>query len=770
MKQFDTASIKSRLIAALTGKEGWGQILTDSATASLFGALAESESELVRYFEYLLREAKWQYAQNTSSLLTEAAYLGYFPVRKQSAIGEVTISHDALLNTADLSRSALEDFSSYIGPTINIPMGTAILSSNGLFYVTVNGVSYTSGLKYIDVPVIQGIIQSKSITVLGNPFEIVGIPNNVSSGFVEAANNDISNRFFSVTVQVPGSVQSIPVSIKEDIYLAQPNEYACEVVTSKDFSTVSVMFGNGVAGIQIPANSIVTINYIYTLGENGNESNSYVLTRFFNTSEVISSLNMTNFGAVLGGKREDTLEEVRNKAPQQYLIDGSIVTANSYKKIIESLPYIRLATVFQTSYTNSMTQSTDSAIVYSALSSLGTTPPSNITSDVNLLLENKISPLDYVVYEPLKFLHLKVNVKANAPIRVAANINALVKGMLYTKYNIHQQLFKQKFDNSLVISDVVSYERNLVNVVVQTEAVCDLPAGSFIVDPSYPGYYKSEFSFDRSYTRMAGFLEGKTHCLKINIEFLCESCLDSSRTLFLFQDLEQNQSLSCNFGVAAGTSGGNFTICGEDVTIGSEYITNPIILATALYNKIMGITNITDHYTVSNPSAGVLTISPKTEGTQAATISTAIIGVTIRKIENVSYYVTQYPLITKITDYNYVINNILNSAVAPFRITEENSSIANRAGTYIPFKVNLDYYSLFTADHDVTPLASGTLSIPEYLDQDNVYLGFSNHTATELNANVRIQVMAIPFSSVVEGYYPNNIIQINEEDITIEVT
>src|SRR6478735_2090194 len=136
MKKFDPDSIKSRFVTSITKNEEWAQILSDSAIDSLATSTVEPVAEAVRYFEYLQKESKWKPAQNLSSMITEAQYLGYTPRRKISAVGSLVISHDPNLkmvgisNTAPTTIEGLPAFlTQYGGAHQSIAAGTIV--SNG---------------------------------------------------------------------------------------------------------------------------------------------------------------------------------------------------------------------------------------------------------------------------------------------------------------------------------------------------------------------------------------------------------------------------------------------------------------------------------------------------------------------------------------------------------------------------------------------------------------------------------------------------------------
>ena len=128
MKKFDSTSIETRLLDSLIQKADWKRVIEESAVRSLISTIAEGNAEIARYFEYLLRESRWDMAKNLTSLLALAPYLGYKAARKTSAIGYIYVSHDPTLAEAGSTffESQLNELSVYAGKDITIPLGTKI--------------------------------------------------------------------------------------------------------------------------------------------------------------------------------------------------------------------------------------------------------------------------------------------------------------------------------------------------------------------------------------------------------------------------------------------------------------------------------------------------------------------------------------------------------------------------------------------------------------------------------------------------------------------
>jgi hypothetical protein len=541
MKTFAEDEITKRLLQSLQTKTGWTQIITDSAITSEMGAHAESNAELARYFEYLLREGKWKEAKNIYSLLTQAPYLGYKPSRKVSSIGEIVFSHDSQLQYSGVTNIfSTADLDTYLSPYsgtpshIVIPKGT-IISTGNIQFITIKDVSYDTGMKWVSIPVIQGIQKSLTFQMLGNSFESIRIVSN----FVEDADNTTSNQFLTVYDTPSGYPTSIRYTEYEDIFLAPYDALAYDVNTSADYSYVTIRFGNGVAGSKIPVNSTATVNYLETLGSLGIVSSNFVINTILSTTLPIK-FYATNFSSALGGRDEDTLEDIREKAPQKYLLQGGIVTLNDYKATVLSIPSIAKSIAYAGTTVDPSTGSIRDTIFYSGVDTAGNAPDSTtITDFMDALILGKTHPLDFVKYELPEFLHVKIGVKAIAK-NTQADLSALQTNLhtgLISNYGILSK--NSDFAKSLDNSSVITYcydNADIKNVTSRIEAVVDLPPSKFLPDTVLPNYYYINFTFDRSYLRLRGFNDGVLHALKVQLYLNCASCIQNSRTLFVVAD------------------------------------------------------------------------------------------------------------------------------------------------------------------------------------------------------------------------------------------
>ena len=546
MKKFDTTSIETRLLDYLSQQSDWKRIIEESAVKSLLETIAEGNSELARYLEYLLRESRWDLAKNLTSLLTMAPYLGYKANRKTSSIGYVYISHDPLLSQAGITffESQLNTLSNYTGSDISIPLGTK-LSDGVRTFITTQEVTYSAvisgrSIKYLKVPIIQGI-QRNFVTqtpAAGTTFETIQIinPN------IENASDEVSSKFFTVRGYLGGNMASTPVvfSVKEDIHLAAEDEYAFDVNTASDYSYISIRFGDGYSGKLLPVGTILQISYLESMGEDGNQPESYTINKFdVDSTSSILKLYMTNFDPCLGGHDEDTIDDVRGKAPTQYLRDGSIITEDAYKTAIETIPSVSKATVYSGVGKDEFGIYKD-MIRYSAIDVLGSAPEASFIEDAVLTrLVGKKSPLDLLVYDEPNYVGLKINLTGKISNKEAdiTAISTSVSDLIYERYNIFNVNFQEGFDPTELINLLRVNVPSLQNINILLETYVRLVPSTFIAS-SGGTLYEKNFAFDSSFVGLRSFGEGKKYAVKLDILFKCAECQQNNRTLFILYDAE----------------------------------------------------------------------------------------------------------------------------------------------------------------------------------------------------------------------------------------
>lgn len=429
MKRFDYESVKSRLIARAKINADSATILDDSAFNNVLDVFSEGISEAARYLEYNTMEKKWTNAQNMPSLTHMGKLIGRKRKRPVSSIGYVVVSHtDAngnnrlanygkyffdLDQASDYDNIIQETNSNYIersalvpwtcSDVYTIPKGTIFKSANGTQFISTQAVSTRllsnaykdisassskledfisaggwDGIKYVKVPVIQGIqIETALGTTRGVRFESFAL----NAENVEDASNTISKNYFSIEV-TPATANAKTEVWAEipNIRLAGPYDKVYETKLSEDGTFIIIKFGDGISGYMPPRGSTIVCKYLETLGSKGNiEATGQIQDMTFptgykmidpRTNTISTFLSCTNITSISGGRDIEDEDEYRLNAPTSYLSSYTTAVKSAYeKKIKEASPVLlgKLKCFSDTNFNASQIDTTFDENVYDEL-------------------------------------------------------------------------------------------------------------------------------------------------------------------------------------------------------------------------------------------------------------------------------------------------------------------------------------------------------------------------------------------------------------------
>ena len=354
-KRFDQEQILNRLLQRLQVSENWSSLISQGTVGNLLNVIAEGNSEIARYLEYLYNEKKWVNSRNMSSITHLTDLISYKRSLPKSAIGFIIVSHTDLEGNPRLAnygslffnldqasdwdnltkneRSSNTEKSALVPWTSDqsyiIPRGTIFKSATGIPYISIetiesrplkepfsaikaDPIKYAdfikaggwNGVKYVKVPVIQGekiLVHFGRAT--GERFESFSI-DNLS---VENASNPISNSYFKINVTpviFNNGVESESnrTEVWEqiiDIRLAGPYDKVFEKKILNDSNKVLIKFGDGITGQRLPERARISCEYLLTMGLSGNIENRFQITDMVfppGFTQIDSRFNsMTNF-------------------------------------------------------------------------------------------------------------------------------------------------------------------------------------------------------------------------------------------------------------------------------------------------------------------------------------------------------------------------------------------------------------------------------------------------------------------------------------------
>lgn len=636
MKRFDFASLKARIFKRLRISEKWSVILGDGTIGHLIDAIADSFAELARYMEYLLGEKKWLTARNISSIEQNAKLIGYKRQLPTSAIGFILVSHtdengkdrlanlgqtffdiNAKSNYDDIEKTdaeSLEETDALVpwvcDDIYTIPKGTRFIANNNVEFFSIANVSSRTfkngwtainesqelldsfydtgawnGIKYLKIPVIQGIQKTLSIgKTTGARNECFKIP----TLDVEAAANAISSEFFKVVIK-NGDKEEIYVEIL-DINAAGPDDKVFEKSILKDESGIKLKFGNGING-KIPATGgIIYVDYIETLGSAGNIDGQYQVTKMVPKSPIVDPrtnqqatfLSCTNTSAIQGGRDIEDVDDIRKNAPAAYIKSYTISTEeNLYDFILKRSPLNLLhCSVYSTeneieNINYSSTEETVDDVVkeinnfinISALLSNGEIIEESEVEDTFMMplrrsLNDLKCPNDCYKYVAPNKIELAVSVKVKTS-DLDTDIETMkdyLSTVITNEYDIYNQTFYEPIYSSKVTSLCKTFKFcDSVSTIVEAVAKINYSEITKIDGVSINGtdinLIKVPFKFDDLYNSEENF-KGFKDC-KLNSDYLIKADLlfinDSSRvannrTFFLFDNRLNEQSESLDEG------------------------------------------------------------------------------------------------------------------------------------------------------------------------------------------------------------------------------
>lgn len=254
------------------------------------------------------------------NVVSLARNIGYVPRSRTAAKARVSFNIPVTTSTPTVTLQAglvcvgSVDNTSY---TFSIP--------NNISANVVNGVA-----SFNDIDIYQGTFLTKQFIVdgsldqrfiLNNSF----IDTSTISVYVRGINDSgVGVEYFSVD-------NILEVNSNSKIYLLQ------EVQDEK----YELLFGDGLIGQKLENNSIITVNYIVTDGEEGNGASSFSFAGSIRNAEGatinIGSVSITTDQSSQNGSEIESVDSVKYFAPRIYSSQYRAVTSRDYEAIIKKI-------------------------------------------------------------------------------------------------------------------------------------------------------------------------------------------------------------------------------------------------------------------------------------------------------------------------------------------------------------------------------------------------------------------------------------------------
>ena len=581
MKTFTQQDFAQRIIESFLQRENIRTSLDDSVVSNMINAVAEHMADAVRYNEYLVREKSWLHARTASSVISQARQVGYEPQRKRSAIATLMFTHDPnILNFGGYSETTYTEHVDILGQydgytvepgvisyknlrslrhypgldtdaRIDIPAGTLVGDSESdLVYMTLDSGSifmnpatdreavraleldkdpdtdFTS--RWARIPAIQGARREHTAYgVPGRDFERIVI----NSRDVEAMNRSVSRDHPRIAGLIVEVREREADSFQEwthvdDIREAGPYDRVFTTETALDYSNVAIIFGNNFSGRRVPKGADVRIGYLETKGYDGNVDGIHRLTDIQSLASASTpsgvNLYVTNLVPVVNGADEDTLEDIKRRAPRHYLEVDTVGSDDAYTAVIEGLPSIRRAKVFRGVYRSNQPGVERDTVSFTALTESGESPDAaSIERDVRREIGKRRSPTDIIQYEPPERVKLAYNVQGfvddvTRPLQYFINE---VRRVIHDQYKVQELTFKQPIFHI----DVLTLLRTRIPALRQARAFPEARIQKQFYETEFveneEGILQLDFRFNAALAPFREIRNNVEHILRV--DFIC---------------------------------------------------------------------------------------------------------------------------------------------------------------------------------------------------------------------------------------------------------
>lgn len=289
-----------------------------SGLSTLLDVLAYNTHYNAVAAHYSLNEAFLDSAQIRGNVVTRAKLLGYTPRSVLAPRARINI----VVNNTGQPNTPTE---------LTLPRGTKLTA-------TVLGETY----QYV-------VLNSQTAVVADNApiftFSNVDIAEGTYKTLLYRVDNDIESQKFQVTDEdvdmstLRVRVQENEESLSYDVYsrfesLLNVNS-ASQIYYHQENTNgkYEVYFGDGVIGRKPINNNIVTLDYVYTHGDESNGASTFELSSTLG-GLVNASYTITTVNDSAGGSDRESMESIRFNAPLTFTAQNRAVTSDDYRAII----------------------------------------------------------------------------------------------------------------------------------------------------------------------------------------------------------------------------------------------------------------------------------------------------------------------------------------------------------------------------------------------------------------------------------------------------
>lgn len=293
---------------------------------SMFAGIAE---QLNYYIDNMAREAFITTARRYSSAVRHARLVDYRIKAAIPASADITINLNPDIDPT--TGPGLAAASTLLVPEFTIPRGTEFRTLNGISFLTIKDIKFSTTQIIGVVPVEQKIPQNNinlGITT-GNPEQVYPLGNNYVHNSLE----------LTVGGEIWERVDTLGRSKPQD------KHYIVDISVDK---VAYIVFGDGINGKVPPGNSELVGNYYTTSGKGGNVGANTIVETDFDFSPYVSKpdiIEITNPTPAVAGIDYEDLRRIQRAVPLSIRTLDRAVTRQDYIDIARLAPGVDKATL-----------------------------------------------------------------------------------------------------------------------------------------------------------------------------------------------------------------------------------------------------------------------------------------------------------------------------------------------------------------------------------------------------------------------------------------
>ena len=424
-----------------------------SGLSTLLDVLAYNTHYNAVAAHYSLNEAFLDSAQIRGNVVTRAKLLGYVPRSVLAPKATIKLVVD---NSAGPS----------FPTTLTLPRGTKLTT-------TVQGETY----QYV-------VVNSQTVTGSATQqftFDAVEIAEGTYKSLLYRVDNDIESQKFQIsdsdvdTSTLRVRVQENEEALTYDIYsrfeslLNVDSASQIHYIQENTNGKYEVYFGDGVIGKKPINNNIVTLDYIYTHGDESNGASTFTLSSTL-SGLVNANYTVTTVTPSAGGADRESMESIRFNAPLTFTAQNRAVTSDDYRAIILK-SFSNVSSI--STWGGEDNDPIDFGKVYVAIKPLTgatLTPAEKLTIKDTVLKGKNIVSITPEIVDP-NFTNLELDVffkyNPNLTDRTNVELQGVVRDTI-SDYNFNNlNKFDGVFRYSQILKAIDSSDRSILNSTIR---------------------------------------------------------------------------------------------------------------------------------------------------------------------------------------------------------------------------------------------------------------------------------------------------------------